>query len=142
MEALLGELLRERRDTIRRRRLLVLKELDSDRPDAEVDPEQIRFAFEALLNKALELVPERGDLYCASRHHAAGPQGGPTLRVLVRFRGPDAAGGGATVEGLAPAENALEFIIAEAVIRAQGGTMAVDAGGAETVVVVDLPAPS
>jgi hypothetical protein len=46
------------------------------------------------------------------------------------------------VEGLAPAENALEYVIAEAVIRAQGGDIAVDAGDAETLVVVDLPAPS
>ncbi len=141
MEALLGELLRERRDTIRRRRLLVLKELDSERPHAEADPDQIRFAFEALLNKALELVPERGDLYCASRHHDAGLRGGPTLRVLVRFRGPDGPTGAVPVEGVAPAENALEFVIAEAVVRAQGGSMAVDAGEAETLVVVDLPAP-
>ncbi len=140
MEALLGELLRERRDTIRRRRLLVLKELDSDRPHADVDPDQIRFAFEALLNKALELVPERGDLYCASRHHDAGLRGGPTLRVLVRFRGPDGPTGTVPVEGVTPAENSLEFVIAEAVLRAQGGSMAIDAGEAETLVVVDLPA--
>ena len=45
------------------------------------------------------------------------------------------------VEGVTPAENALEFVIAEAVIRAQRGSLTVDGGDAETVVVVDLPAP-
>jgi DNA-binding NtrC family response regulator len=140
-EALLGELLRERRDVIRRRRLLVLKELDAERPYANGDPDQLRFALEALLNKTLELVPEDGDLYCASKHHVAGLRGQPSLRILLRYRGPEAAGATTAVEGVAPAENALEYVIAEAVIRAQGGSIAVDSGDAETVVVVDLPAP-
>jgi DNA-binding NtrC family response regulator len=141
IEALLGELLRERRDVIRQRRLLVLKELDAERPHASGDPDQLRFALEALLNKTLELVPEDGDLYCASRHHDAGLHGRPSLRILLRYRGPEAPAAAIPVEGVAPAENALEFVIAEAVIRAQGGDLAVDAGETETVVVVDLPAP-
>ncbi len=139
-EALLGELLRERREVIRQRRLLVLKELETKQPHASADPDQLRFALEALLNKTLDLVPEDGDLYVASKHHAAGLRGGPSLRVLLRYRGPDATASTTSVEGAAPAENALEYVIAEAVIRAQGGSFAVDAGEVETVVVVDLPA--
>lgn len=139
--ALLDELLRERRDTIRRRGLLVLKELESEQPLALADPDQLRFAFEAVLNQALELVPERGDVYCASRHHPDGLRGGPSLRVLLRFRGSpavtDDAGG-----GLSPAENALQLVIADCVIRGLGGSTALDAGSSETVLVVDLPAPA
>lgn len=143
MEALLTELLRERRDAIRRRRLLVLKELDADQPLATGDADQLRFAFEALLNKALDLVPEEGDIYCASKHHATGLDGRPSLRVLLRYRSAeDGDASGRPLEGLSPAENALEFVIADAVIRAQGGRLAVNPGDAETVVVVDLPAPA
>jgi hypothetical protein len=35
----------------------------------------------------------------------------------------------------------MEFAIAQAIIRAQGGTFAIDAGeGGETVVLLDIPA--
>ena len=44
--------------------------------------------------------------------------------------------------GLSPAENSLEFATVEAVARAHGGALAIQAGeGDETVIVVDLPAP-
>jgi hypothetical protein len=129
---------------IHERRLLVLKELDRSRPLALGDAEQLRFAFEALLPKCLDLVPERGDVYFASKHHDAGLRGMPSVRVLVRFRGPRAEGkrGAAPVPGISPAENALELVVAEAVARAQGGALAIQAGeGDETVLVLDLPAP-
>ena len=111
------------------RQLLVLKELDKSRPLALGDEEQLRFAFETMLDKCLGIVPERGDVYVASKHHETGLRGMPSVRVLVRFRG---------TEG----ENALEFFVVEAVAHAQGGTLAVQAGeGDETVLVLDLPAP-
>ena len=88
---LLEELLDERRKAIHERRLLVLEELDRSQPRALCDPEQLRFAFEALLDKSLELVPERGDVYLASKRHASGLRGEPSIRVLLRFRGPEAA---------------------------------------------------
>ena len=124
--------------------MLVLKELDKSRPLALGDAEQLRFAFEALLQKCLDIVPERGDVYFASKHHEAGLRGMPSVRVLVRFHGPRGEGerGAAPVPGVSPAENALEFVVAEAVARAQGGALAIQAGeGDETVLVLDLPAP-
>ena len=142
--SLIEELLERQRETIHERRLLVLKELDKSRPLALGDAEQLRFAFEALLLKCLDLVPERGDVYFASKHHDTGLRGMPSVRVLVRFRGPRAEGerGAAPVPGISPAENALEFVVAEAVARAQGGALAIQAGeGDETVLVLDLPAP-
>jgi hypothetical protein len=46
------------------------------------------------------------------------------------------------VEGTTEVEASLEFMVAEAVVRAQGGTMALDTSEAqEAVVVIDLPAP-
>ncbi len=136
------ELLEFQRETIHARRLVVLKELDQDRPLALGDSAQLRFAFEAMLRKCLEIVPERGDVYFASRHHETGLQGRPALRVLVRFHGPGAPRNGPIVPGVAPAENALEFVVAEAVVRAQGGAFTIQTADAdETILVLDLPAP-
>jgi len=140
---LLEELLDQRRDLIHERRLLVLKELDKARPLAFGDSEQLREALDGLLRKCLELVPQRGDVYFASRHHDAGLRGMPSLRVLVRFNGPrgEAPGAGPPVAGVSPAENALEFVVAEAVVRNQGGALTVQSEGDETVLLLDLPAP-
>jgi signal transduction histidine kinase len=144
VSGMLEQLLDERRDLIHRRKLLVLKELDRERPLALGDPVQLRAAFDGLLRKCLELVPERGDVYFASRHHDAGLRGQPSLRVLVRFHGPrDGARSARKVAGVSPAENAVEFALAEAIARAHGGSLAVHVGDAdETVLVLDLPAPA
>lgn len=139
--ALLERLLDEREETIRRRRLVVLKELDAGRPRVAADREQLGFAFEALLGKSLELVPERGDVYLASRYHEPQPPGAASVRVLVRFDAPDTGGGSPADAGAALAENSLDLVIAELVIRAQGGHFALTSSeGKETVIVVDLPA--
>jgi len=140
---LLETLLEGQREVIQRRRLVVLTELDRTAPHALGDPEQLRFALEALLGKCLELVPERGDLYFASKHHADGLDGAPCLRVLVRFRSPGELDGRGEVPGVSVAEAALEMVVARSVVRAHGGRMTVSSGDArETVVVVDLPAPT
>ena len=138
---LLEEVLDKRRKAIHERRLLVLEELDRSQPRAICDPEQLRFAFEALLDKSLELVPARGDLYLASKRHASGLRGEPSIRVLLRYRGPEATAGGPQLPEVSPAANALEFAIAELLIRAQGGSLALDTSDRnETVIVLDLPA--
>jgi len=140
---MLEELLEFQRETIHARRLVVLKELDRDRPLARGDSAQLRFAFEAMLRKCLEIVPERGDVYFASRHHESGLLHGPALRVLVRFHGPGGPRNGPIVPGVAPAENALEFVVAEAVVRAQGGAFTIQTPNAdETILLLDLPAPA
>ena len=139
VSALLEAALDARRQRIRDRHLLVLKELDTSRPMALCDPEQLRFAFEVMIDRALEMLPDRGDLYLASRRHATGLRGGPVVRVLLRLQVPGRAV--APGQGLSPAENSLGFAIAEAVARAQGGSIAIDSGDpAETLVLMDLPA--
>jgi len=141
---LLEELLAEQRDTIHGRHLVVLKELEKSQPLVLADPGQLRWSFELMLRKCLDLVPERGDVYIASRHHGAGLRGRPSLRVLVRFSGPQREGGHRSrpVSGVSPADHALEFAIAEAVVRTHRGALAIQAGeGDETVLVLDLPSP-
>jgi hypothetical protein len=86
-------------------------------------------------------VPERGDVYIASRHHGSGPKGRPSMRVLLRFHSPGAGASGGP--GVSPADTSLDLLIAEIVIRSQGGDFAVAAtDGEETLIVVDLPAPA
>ena len=96
------------------------------------------------------MVPERGDVYLASKHHAQGFSGSPTVRVLLRYHIPslgrplgDLLGDdNFRIEGVSPTETALEFLIAEAIVKAQGGAMTLDTtDGQETVIVIDLPAP-
>jgi DNA-binding NtrC family response regulator len=138
--ALLGELVEERRPEMRRRELVVLTELEHGRPFVLADPTQLRDAMEGLLDEALLLVPERGDLFIASKHHRTGLRGGPALRVVVRFQ--DGAAAAGPVEGLSVAETSLDLVLAELLVRAQGGSFHLDsAAGRETVIVIDLPAP-
>ncbi len=141
--ALCEALLDARREEVQDRRLLVLKELDHSQPLALADPDQLQFAFEALINKVLDLVPDRGDVYLASKHHAQGLRDGPGLRVLIRFRSPAALASVRSGESLAVADHALEFVLAELLVRAQSGTLNVSAPeSGETVIVIDLPAPA
>jgi DNA-binding NtrC family response regulator len=141
ISALLEELLSERTETVRGRNLLVLKELDEQHTAAIGDAGQLRFALESLIDKSLDLAPSGGDVFIASRHQPAGLRGGPAVRVLVRFGNHDNSSSGLRVPGTSAAENALEYAIAAAVIRAQGGTFTIDPGkGNETVLLLDIPA--
>ena len=102
------------------------------------DPAQLRLAFEALFDKALEIVPERGDLYIASRRHDGGGSSQPSVRVLLRFGDPSA--GISDTDG--PLTHSIELLVAELIVRAQGGRFTIGASEAEErVLVVDLPAP-
>jgi DNA-binding NtrC family response regulator len=138
--ALLEQLLEEHRAEIEQRRLLVLKELDYTEPFVLGDPDALQGAVDGLMDRVLDAVPERGDLFLASRHHEAGLRGAPSLRLLLRFRG---APGAARPPGVTPLENSLDLVLAEASIRAQGGALTLDTSQPnETLLVVDLPAPA
>jgi DNA-binding NtrC family response regulator len=131
---LLEDLLRPHEATIRSRRLLVLKELDAAHPLAMGDPDQLRLALTALIDKAFDLVPERGDLYIASRHHSA-RSGADTIRILIRFHSPDRAA------DLPHIDQSVEIIVAETVVQSMGGRVAVSSTeGEDALVLLDLPA--
>jgi len=138
---LLDHLLEEHREDIQRRRLLVLKELDRSQPVARADAAHLELALRALLDKTLELVPPGGDLYLASKHHASGLRGKPSVRVLIRYHSPTQIARKGGIEGTSLAESALEIVLADALVRGMGGQLTLDAAGAEeTLVVLDLPA--
>jgi signal transduction histidine kinase len=137
---LLDEMLEERRDEVQARRLIVLRELDREQSRALGSPAQLRFAFDALLGRALELVPEGGELYLAARYLADGLRGGPCYRVLLRFQQPEEVVPAADVEGRSPASTPLEVVLADAVVRSLGGSMILSpTESRETVVLIDLP---
>jgi DNA-binding NtrC family response regulator len=140
--AILEEQLEALRPEIEARRLLVLKELDRTQAPAIGDRTAFAFAFEALLTRALAWVPERGDLYLASKAIAQGLRGAPTIRVVLRFHRPGERRR-TTGPGAPPSDRelALDVVLAELAIRAQRGSLRIDATDAEeTVIAVDLPA--
>jgi DNA-binding NtrC family response regulator len=141
--ALLEEQLEGLRGEIEARRLLVLKELDRTQAPALGSRAVLAFAFEALLARALAWVPERGDLYLASKSIAAGLRGEPTVRVVLRFHRPGERRSSAEPGRGAPLERelALDVVLAEQAVRSQRGSLRIDATDAEeAVIAVDLPA--
>ncbi len=149
LPVMLDRVLERQTELIQERHLLVLKELDHNRPFVLADCDQLERAFSGLIETALSMVPERGDVYLASKHHAQGLGGAPSVRMLIRYHNPSIgrplsdilADDGIPIEGITPQETSLEFLIVEAIVGAQGGSMTVDnTDGQETVIVVDLPA--
>jgi signal transduction histidine kinase len=139
LSAVLARLLQLQRGRIQERRLVVLEELDRAHPLVLGDAEQLRFAFGLLFDEALSWIPEGGDLYVATRRQAGSPAAPPRLRILLRSH---AGSETATEPGLHLAENTLAVAAVEAVVRAHGGTLAVEPGEAgETLVLIELPAP-
>jgi len=143
VSALIEELLEERRERIARGRLLVLRELERDAPLAWADARGLQLALAGLLDRALEALPERGDLFVATRHLERGPDGKSKLRILLRHHNPTT--GHASDSGLAeldPRSNILEYALAETVVASSGGTLTIDATDAqETLILVDLETP-
>jgi hypothetical protein len=138
--ALLDQELEALRGEIESRRLLVLKELDRSQPAVLADRAALSFAFEAILARAFEWMPDRGDLYLASKAVAASREGGPAVRVVLRFHRPGERRAAPDAAGPRDRELALELVLAELALRAAGGRLRVEATDAEeTVIAVDLP---
>jgi nitrogen-specific signal transduction histidine kinase len=141
VSSLLEALLEERRPRITEGRLLVLRELERDRPHARADAEGLRIALAGLLDRALESLPERGDLFVATRWIERSADGRSKLRVLLRHHDPSrAVEREVALEELEPTANLLEYVLAEAVVQACGGSLTVDStDGGETLILIDLP---
>jgi len=143
VSALIETLLEERRERIARGRLLVLRELERDAPLAWADANGLRVALAGLLDRALESLPERGDLFVATRRIERSADGKPRLRILLRHHNP--AGGGAADTALSdfdPTANVLEYVLAETVVEASGGSLTIDATDArETLILIELRTP-
>jgi DNA-binding NtrC family response regulator len=144
VSALIETLLEARRDRITRGRLLVLRELERDAPLAWADANGLQVALEGLLDRALDSLPERGDLFVATRRIERAADGKPRLRILLRHHNPT---GGAETDGvlaeLEPTANVLEYVLAETVVEASGGNLTIDATDArETLILIELQTPT
>ncbi len=150
VSALLERLLDDRREAIGERRLLVLRELERDAPIAWGDPSSLEIALAGLLDRALASLPERGDLFVATRRIDRSADGTPRLRILLRHHDPSGrgtpelgAGDTSGVADVAATANVLEYVLAETIVEASGGQLTVDASDArETLVLVDLRTPT
>jgi DNA-binding NtrC family response regulator len=141
VSAMLERLLVDRRGEIQRRRLLVLRELETEEPYALADETRLEFAFASLLDAALTHVPDRADLYLAARHHPSGLRDEPAMRVLLRFHGEHGAGLGDANADLSVATS-LDLLLARIVVESCNGVLTIEtANEHERVVSVDLPAP-
>ncbi len=139
LAALVAAELEQRHETIHRRDLVVLRELDSDVPPALGDAEQLRFAVGALLDCALRLMPEGGDLYVGSLHHGSEAGGEAGHRLLIRFHSPEDVL--VAPEGAPDAGPPLEVVLARALVTRMNGAFAIDTSGSQdNLVLIELPA--
>ncbi len=143
VSAMLEQLLESRRLEIGERRLLVLRELEREAPLAWADPESLEIALSGLLDRALAALPERGDLFVATRRIDRGSDGAPRLRILMRHHSPEGQGlTSASLPDAAIAANAIEYVLAETVVATSGGRLTIDANDAqETLILIDLQTP-
>ena len=131
--------LEQRHETTRRRDLVVLRELDSDVPPALGDAEQLRFAVGALLDCALRLMPEGGDLYVGSLYHGPEAGGEAGHRLLIRFHSPEDVL--VAPDEVPDAGPPLEVVLARALVTRMNGAFAVDTSGSQdNLVLIELPA--
>jgi DNA-binding NtrC family response regulator len=144
VSAMIEELLEARRERIAQRRLLVLRELERDAPLAWAEPGALRIAIAGLLDRALDSLPERGDLFVATRRIERGAGGDSRLRILLRHHNPEGQSGSvAGLDELRPESNVLEYVLAETVARASGGSLTIDTSDAqESLILLELRTPS
>lgn len=140
VSALVERLLAERRERIGRGRLVVLSELERGEPLALGDVDALEIALAGLLDRALDSLPERGDLFITTHHIERAGDGKPRLRVLLRHHDPRSEGGGGELD---PVHHILEYVLAETIVASLGGRLTIDpTQGPETLIVIDLPTPN
>lgn len=128
----------QRQRILHKRSIVLLRELDTDAPRAMADPEQLRFAVGALLDCALRMVPEGGDLYVASRRRVSQGAEPASHRLMIRFHSPEEVlGGPEDVPGTA---THLEIVLAQRLIERMSGEFAADTSGSQdNVILIQLP---
>jgi nitrogen-specific signal transduction histidine kinase len=139
VSGLVERLLSARRERIGRSRLVVLSELEHAAPRALADADALETALAGLLDRALDSLPEHGDLFISTRRIERAGDGRPRLRVLLRHHDPRASGMGGELD---PVSHILEYVLAETIVTALGGRLTIDpTQGPETLIVIDLPTP-
>ncbi len=138
LAALIGAELERRADKLRARSVVLQRELDYAAPPARADEERVRFAIGMLFDRALRMLPNSGELYVGSLHHAESGERTGHHRVLIRFQSPEEVLI-APEDGPGPSQP-LEVVLARALIEGVGGSFAVDVSGAQdNLVLISLP---
>jgi DNA-binding NtrC family response regulator len=121
---LLAALLAELRDELLAKRLLVLRELESDDTEASANEPALRFVFSAVLDTLLEAAPRRSDLYVSARPTLSG--GRPLVRVDLRLR------------NARPPEIALDLALARDLLTRLGASLTLETSDVESRITIDL----
>ena len=138
LAALIGGELERRAEGLRARSVVLQRELDYEAPPAHADEERVRFAIGMLLDRALRMLPNSGELYVGSLHPAASEERTGHHRVLIRFQSPEEVLI-APEDGPGPSQP-LEVVLARALIEGVGGSFAVDVSGVQdNLVLISLP---
>ncbi len=122
---LLAALLADRRDELLAKRLLVLRELESDDTHVPANEPALRFALSAVLDALIEAAPNRTDLYVSARATIAGDR--PLVRVELRLRSSRIV------------EDALDLTLARDLLKRLGASLTVEVTGTETRATIELP---
>jgi len=121
LACLIDSVLEQRRSSIQEKRLVVLKDFDTDPVRCAGDEEQLLFAFDAVLRTVIELLPERGHLDLVLQPCET-PAGEAAASVVLRFRDAEQALEPDLVDALSVTDNTLALVIAEAVVAAHNGS--------------------
>jgi hypothetical protein len=133
-----GMELERRGDKIRARSVVLLRELATEAPPVTLQEDRIRFAVGMLLDRALRMVPNGGELYVGTFYHPAIEGRAAQHRLLIRFHSPEEVLIGPE-DGPGPSQP-LEVVLSRALIEGVGGGFAVDASGAQdNLILIDLP---
>ncbi|HEY8120373.1 MAG TPA: hypothetical protein VII78_03585 [Myxococcota bacterium] len=122
---LLAALLAERRDELLAKRLLVLRELESDDTKVRADETALRFALGALLDALLEAAPHRTDLYVSARPTIV--NGKPLVRLDLRLRNAHLA------------KDQLDLLLAIDVLARIGAKLTLEPSETESRASIELP---
>ena len=139
LAGLLTSELELRQAEMRKRSLVVLREIDHEVPPVLADEAQLRFAIGGLLDRALRMAPPGGDLFVGSRYRAASrPPPADGHRLLIRFHSPEELLVGP--DDLTGTTTPIEVVQARALISRMGGLFAVDASGSQdNLILIELP---
>jgi len=126
------------RSVIRRRSLVVLKELDWKAPPALADVRQLRFVIRTLLDRVIHATCPSGDVYLGSLYRPGASSTPGTHRVRVRFQ--RLAGAIAASSDSSEARLSSELVVARDLVEGMGGCFRVDVASSHTALSIYLPA--
>ena len=139
---LLDQLLEAERPRIESQRLVVLKELERESPYIETHEALVKPALAWILSQILDLLPDEGDLYLASRSHGDKSEQTRSTRLLFRARSKHPQLRASASYGRSIFEAFSRMALARILLENAGCQITAKHDSAQSlIIVVDLPAP-